>query len=87
MSKFKKIYLKVAKTFKFLKYFFDNVAKIEFFDFFESLIFLLYSFKTVFNVLHDLKNSKIGQFWPHLWNLNHVLKKVGRASSGNLFSI
>jgi hypothetical protein len=31
---------------------------MEFFNFFESLIFLLYSFKTVWGVFHDLKNVK-----------------------------
>jgi hypothetical protein len=40
------------------------------------------------------KSLKIGQFtlifgtfWPHFMNFYHVLKKVGRGSCGNLFSI
>jgi hypothetical protein len=35
----------------------------------------------------DSENIKFCQFYTHFMNLNHVLKKVGRASSGNLFSI
>jgi hypothetical protein len=31
---------------------------MEFFDFFEKVSFLLYSFKTVWGVFHDLKNGK-----------------------------
>jgi hypothetical protein len=60
---------------------------MEFFYFFEK--------SHVFNLFHDLKNVKIaekrlkigpfGQFYPHFMNFNHVLKKVGRRSSDDLF--
>jgi hypothetical protein len=30
--------------------------------------------------------TKFGQFWLYFMNLNHVLKKVGRGRSHNLFS-
>jgi hypothetical protein len=54
--------------------------KIEFFDFFESLIFWLFRFKNVSNVFHDLKNLRIAQrslkicqFLTILSNFIHIL--------------
>jgi hypothetical protein len=46
-----------------------NRPKMEIFDFFESLIFYCIRSNTVYDVFHDLKNVKIGQFLPIL---NHI---------------
>jgi hypothetical protein len=59
------------------------------FDFFyEQVFFVFYDLK---NVKIAGKSLKIGQFLTLLATFyefkNHVLKKVGRRSSGNLFSI
>jgi hypothetical protein len=69
-----------------------NYQKWIFFDFFEKVIFDYIRCKNVSNVFHVLKNVKIAQrslkicqFWLYFMNLNHILKKVGRGRSQNLF--
>jgi hypothetical protein len=69
-----------------------NLAKTEFFRFFwKSLILYCIRSNNVSNVFRDLKNVKIAtksfMNFMNFMNLNHILKKVGRGSSHNLFSI
>jgi hypothetical protein len=65
----------------------------------KKFYFLTIRSKNVSNLFHNLKNvkesrkkfenrsilHKFAQFYPHFINLNHVLKKVGRRSSDDLF--
>jgi hypothetical protein len=56
--------MKIAPSTNFLKnviFTLKKVAKMDFFDFFKSLIFECYRSKTVYDVFHDLKNVNIAE--------------------------